>query len=254
MEKHAPDHAALQTKALARWENEGGAVPRRLTGPSLAGEAASAAERSTGREAVAMFDTVEQLQAAVDELLESGFDRAELSLLAGSDTVESKIGHIPLTQIEDDPKAPRGVYVSPEAMGAAEGGLIGALGYVGGAATAAVIALAGGPLTAIVLGGVIAGGAGGLVGSGLAAVVGLHRAAYFDEQLARGGLLLWVRTWTAQREGRALEILRRHCGHDAHVHAFGADDAPGQGPVLANALSIDRNIAVRYTSNAQSEL
>jgi hypothetical protein len=69
----------------------------------------------------------------------------------------------------------------------------------------------------------MAGGAGGLVGSGLAAIVGLHRAAFFDEQLADGGLLLWVRTWTAAREERALDILRRHCGKDAHVHAFAPD-------------------------------
>jgi hypothetical protein len=72
----------------------------------------------------------------------------------------------------------------------------------------------------MILGGVAAGGLGGLVGSGLAAIMGLHRAAYFDEQLARGGLVLWVRTWTPEREERALEILRQHAGHDAHVHAF----------------------------------
>jgi hypothetical protein len=178
------------------------------------------------REAVAVFDTVEQLQAAIDELLESGFDRAELSLLASTDTVDSKIGHLPRAAIEDDPKAPRGIYVSPEAMGAAEGGIIGTLAYIGGTATAAVLALAGGPITAIMLGGVLAGGAGGLVGGGLAAIMGLGRAAYFEEQLARGGLLLWVRTWTPAREERALQILRRHSGHDAHVHAFDAADLP----------------------------
>ena len=45
------------------------------------------------REAVAVFETAETLQAAIDELLISGFNRAELSLLAGEHAVEEKLGH-----------------------------------------------------------------------------------------------------------------------------------------------------------------
>ncbi len=45
------------------------------------------------REAVAVFDDAEALQAAIDELESSGFDRAEISLLAGAKSVEEKLGH-----------------------------------------------------------------------------------------------------------------------------------------------------------------
>jgi hypothetical protein len=241
MEKPTADPKDLQAKALARWENEGGSARSRPHKVSASGASLGDVEPSSEQtmtsfteapltEAVAAFDTVRQLQAAIDELLESGFDRAELSLLADSDTVDSKIGRMAVAAVEDDPASPRGPYVSPEAMGAAEGGIIGSLLYIGGTATAAVIALAGGPISAIVLGGVAAGGLGGLVGSGLAALMGLHRAAFFDEQLARGGLVLWVRTWSPERERRALDILRRHAGQDAHVHAFG-----GAGAVRSDA-------------------
>jgi outer membrane lipoprotein SlyB len=173
------------------------------------------------REAVGVFHKVEDLQAAIDELLSSGFDRAELSLLASEHAVDEKLGGVSSRNVdfEDDPSVPRGVYVSPEAIGAAEGGLVGGLAYVGSVATAGIIALAGGPLTAIILGAVVVGAAGGLLGTGLAELVGHRRAAYFQEQLDRGGLLLWVRTWDKPREKRAVEILAHHSGRDVHVHS-----------------------------------
>ncbi len=39
-------------------------------------------------EAVSVFDNVEMMQEAVGELLSSGFNRAELSLLAGEHAIE----------------------------------------------------------------------------------------------------------------------------------------------------------------------
>ncbi len=162
------------------------------------------------------------LQGAIDELLSSGFDRAELSLLASERAVEVTFGLAALRRIEleDNPATPQGVYVSPDAIGTAEGSLIGGLAYLGAVATAGVVALAGGPLTAIIVGSLLAGGAGGILGTGLAELVGCRRASYFQEQLDRGGLLLWVRTCDAHRENRAVEILRRHSGADVHVHDF----------------------------------
>jgi hypothetical protein len=122
--------------------------------------------------------------------------------------------------LEDNPKTPRSGYVSPAALGAAEGGLVGGLAYIGGVTTAGLIALAGGPLTAVILGTALVGGGAGLLGTGLATLLGLHRAADFDEQIARGGLLLWVRTWTHPDEARAIDILTRHSGRDVHVHGL----------------------------------
>lgn len=172
------------------------------------------------REAVGVFHKVADLQVAIGELISSGFDRAELRLLASDHAVAAKLGNVSFSEaeLEDDPTVPRAVYVSPAAMGAAEGGLVGALTYVGGVATAAVIALAGGPMAVIVLGAVLAGGAGGLVGTGLAEWVGHRHATYFQNQIDRGGLLLWVRTWDAHREQKAVEILSQHSASDVHVH------------------------------------
>ena len=179
------------------------------------------------REAVGLFGNSDALQGAIDELLSSGFDRADLSLLGSEDAIEKVVGHaFKRTDLEDNPATPRGVYVSPDAVGTAEGGLISALAYVGGVATAGMIALAGGPLSLIVVGAGLAGGAGGLLGAGLAKIVGDARAADIHSHLNAGGLLLWVRTWNLDDERRAVGILAKHSGRDIHVHAQSASGAP----------------------------
>ena len=100
-------------------------------------------------------------------LLQSGFDRAELSLLASEQAVEEKLGHRyrKVSSLADDPVIPRAAYVSPEAIGGAEGGLIGVLMYVGAMAAAGAIVASGGTLTAVIIGAALTGGAGGLIGS-----------------------------------------------------------------------------------------
>jgi hypothetical protein len=39
-----------------------------------------------------------------------------------------------------------------------------------------------------------------------------------EEQLARGGLLLWVRTRDAEHERRAVDVVTRNRADDVHVH------------------------------------
>jgi hypothetical protein len=171
-------------------------------------------------EAVGIFHRSEELQAAIDELLSSDFHRSELSLLAGALTVEEKLGHLykGVSPLADDPAVPRSAYVSPEAIGDAEGGLIGGLVYVGAAVAAGVVVASGGSLAAIITAVVLAGGTGGLLGSVLATWLGDYHARYLQEQVERGGLLLWVRTRTIADEKRALGILKKHSAGEVHVH------------------------------------
>lgn len=178
----------------------------------------------TVREVVGVFHGADELQAAIDELLQSGFHRAELSLLASEDTVAKKLGHHyrKVSSLADDPIIPRAAYVSPEAIGGAEGGLIGVLMYVGAVAAAGAIVASGGTLTAAILGAALTGGAGGLIGSLLARWVGEEHGRHLQDQVDRGGLLLWVRTWDARDEERAMRILKNDLGDEVHVHALPA--------------------------------
>ena len=64
----------------------------------------------------------------------------------------------------------------------------------------------------------IAAGGGALIGGVLGRVMHEHHSKLVQEQLARGGLLLWVNIRDAQEEKAALEILRARSAHDVHVH------------------------------------
>jgi hypothetical protein len=181
-------------------------------------------EISEVREAVGVFDTAEALQAAIDELQSSGFDRADISLMTSEHAVEEKLGHKyrKVTELEDDVEVPRTFYIAPEAIGEAQGALVGALFYVGAIGAAGLIFATGGTMAAAIAGAAAAGGAGGVIGALLAKLIGEHHAHYVQEQLDRGGLLLWVRTWSPERETRAVDILKKHSGRDVHVHGLRA--------------------------------
>lgn len=172
------------------------------------------------REAVGIFRNAKDLQGAIDELLSSGFHRAELSLLASEHAVEEKLGHRyeRLRVMADDSGVSRAAYVSTEAIGDAEGGLIGGLMYVGATAATGAIVASGGTLAAAIAAAVLAGGAGGLIGSVLAKWVGSHHAHYLQGQIEHGGLLLWVRTWTPADEEKSVKILKKFAADDVHLH------------------------------------
>lgn len=176
----------------------------------------------TIREAVGIFGSADDLQNAIDELLSSGFDRAELSLLASDNVVQEKLGHRyeRVSALADDQTIPRVAYVSTEAIGAAEGGLMGGLMYVGGTAAAGAVVASGGTLAATITAMALAGGAGGLIGSILAKWLDDSHAQHLQAQLDRGGLLLWVRTWDSDDEKRAVRILKKHSGRNVHVHTL----------------------------------
>ena len=173
-------------------------------------------------EVVGVFHTSDDLEAAIDELLSSGFDRAEISLLASEEAVAKKLGgrFRSASEIADDPGAPRAAFVSTEAIGDAEGGLIGGLAYLGATTAIGAVALSGGVLPAMVAAAILAGGAGGLIGSALARWIGHHHAAYLQSQIENGGILLWVRTWTEEDEGRASSIIARHAADHVHARAL----------------------------------
>ncbi len=172
------------------------------------------------REAVGVFQNAESLQAAIDELQASGFDRAELSLLAAEEAVVEKLGlnYRAVEKLEDAEEAPRSAWVSTEAIGDAEGALIGVPLYIAAVVAAGAIVASGGTLAAALTGAVLAGGAGGTLGALLAGALGDKQAKAIETQIEEGGLLLWVRTFTPADEERAVTILRKHCGKDVHLH------------------------------------
>jgi outer membrane lipoprotein SlyB len=162
-----------------------------------------------------------------------GFDRSELSLLAGEAAVEDKLGHIyrKVSELEDDPKVPRAAYIGKDSLNEARTFAIGTLGYVGALAAVGAIVASGGTAAAAILGAVAVGGTGSAVGSYLARSLGRQRAKDIETQIDKGGLLLWVRTKDAEHEARAVDVLKRHEADDVHVHDLPASAEPDADPL-----------------------
>ncbi|MEZ0223316.1 MAG: hypothetical protein ACAH83_02090 [Alphaproteobacteria bacterium] len=172
------------------------------------------------REAVGVFNRPENLQAALDDLEQNGFMRQEISILAPNGTVGESLAHryANVTLAEDDPKAPRTVFVPEEIIGELEGSLIGLPLYVFAIAGTCIVAGSGGTLLATMAAAAVAGAAGAGIGTLFAKYIADHHAQQLQEHVERGGLLLWAAVRDGEQERRARRILSRHSAHDVHIH------------------------------------
>lgn len=180
-----------------------------------------AKDRESIREAVGVFFSADHLEAAIDDLLSSGFTHKDLGLLAGEHTVRQALGHLytEANQSAGDPEAPRIAFVRKGSMGDALHAWLGSLFFAGvtTAAGAAVVSAAvlGGALLAATAGAAAIGG----IGAALALVIHQGDAEYLEQQVDEGHLLLFVRTHDAAEEKLAVEILSRHSAYDPRIHS-----------------------------------
>ncbi len=174
----------------------------------------------TVHEAVGIFRNADDLQAALDDLQSNGFMRQELSILADEKTIEEKLGHVykRVQDVEDDPKAPRTIFIPNETIGEAEGSVIGLPLYIAATTAAGIVAASGGTLFSSIIATAAAGAVGASIGSVFAFLIGKHHADFIQRQIDHGGLLLWVHLRAPDREERAMEILRKHSAYDVHIH------------------------------------
>lgn len=178
----------------------------------------------TVRETVAVMGDIDALEAAVAELRAAGFDAADISLLAGHDTVEQKLGRMyeRVEDLEDDPAAPRTAFVSRDEVDRREGWVVGSMTTIPALLAAGTIVASAGAVAAAIAG---TAATGALIGSILARWIDKRHAEWLEEQLERGGILLWVRTPDEAAERQALEILEQYASHDIHIHEIPAPGA-----------------------------
>ncbi|MFO1072142.1 MAG: hypothetical protein U1E17_05535 [Geminicoccaceae bacterium] len=171
----------------------------------------------TVREAVAVFDDVSSLEGAVDDLHAAGFAQADISLLAAQDAVARKLGHMytRVEELEDDPRAPRTAFVSEKNLGERESRLVGSLTVLPTVIAAGTVVASAGAVAAAIVGTALAGAALGTV---LTHWMDQRHADRLQEQLDRGGILLWVRARDDAAERQAMAILTRYSAHDVHIH------------------------------------
>jgi len=178
-------------------------------------------EQTRTREVTGVFHSRKALIAAAEELLLSGFDRADIDLSASIDELERRLNYasIPPVDLADTPVAARRPFLDQDdALGTTV-----VIGSVSGCTVAVAVAFLlvmkdMAPLSV----GVISVLSGFVVGGAAAFLVNRR----FRRERARGlealseayGLLIWVRVRSPEKERQAEEILLRHGGEGVHVH------------------------------------
>ncbi len=178
----------------------------------------------TVREAVAVIEDVDSLEAVVEELQAAGFSAADISLLAGHATVENKLGRMyeRVEELADDPSAPRAAFVSNRTVEQREKMVVGSMATLPTLIAAGTVVASAGAVAAAIAGTAVTGA---LIGKVLAHWMDKRHAKWLEEQLERGGILLWVRTPDELRERQALQVLGRYAAHDIHIHEIPAPSA-----------------------------
>jgi hypothetical protein len=166
-------------------------------------------------EVAGVFRSREDLDGAVDDLLLAGFDRADIDLMASRDAVREKLGkiYIATEELPDIRSVPRQAYVARHEATGALVLVAGVLTTVGVTAAALSIVASGGALALA-----LAASAIGSTGVLIARHLGRERAKELETQMTAGGLVLWVRTRSAERDAKAQQILRNHGAEAVRVH------------------------------------
>ncbi len=173
-------------------------------------------------EAVGVFDSFEDLQGAFYDLRMVGFSRYDISLLARQEVLEKTLGkaYWQAADLEDDPNAPRAAFVSEEAIGELEGGIVGGFLFLGSYIAMAAMLTPASTLAASIAAIAIGGSPAAVLGTLLARRVGKQHKDYYANQIEHGGILLWVRVRDKACEDLAVKILKGHSGRDVHVHPW----------------------------------
>lgn len=157
------------------------------------------------REIVAHFAEEERFRAAVEALVEAGFERDALSVLGSHDSLE----------VAEAARSPLATWLAA---------LTGEVKYVGPLAAAGFIALASGPIGFFISGLVAAGVAGLAAKEFLDELTAADHAEAFKRAFEAGDAILWVRVADDDDAGRAAAVLAEYGGARIHEHRRAATD------------------------------
>lgn len=184
------------------------------------------------REAVAVFDNPDVLEAAVEKLGMAGVDRAAISVLGAETKDNERIArhYGSAEEAAHDTDAERGSFVSSESRAVAKTAAVTAPLYIASVAGAFAVAASGGTLALAAAAALGAGAAGGGLGALLAGLMERQHAQYVTEQIQQGGLVVWVSVPDEDAEKRVIEVLQAAGGKRVHIHEserrWGTEERP----------------------------
>ena len=170
------------------------------------------------RELVALFTDVDDLEEAISTLTGSGWDHAELSLLAQEGLLSTTHVVSPTDEIADDDHTHRQPPLGDTDVRQGRTLAVGMAGVAAAfLASGATIMTGGGALAALV-GAAVAGGGAAAVAEAVGLHIGSRHDAFLQEQIDQGGILLWVKVDSDAGEMKARRILEESGGSHIHRH------------------------------------
>jgi hypothetical protein len=182
-------------------------------------------EQRVVREVAGVVRTPEVLERVVDALELNGFDRADIDVMADVETIRKRFGtmFIPLEEFADVPGAPRRAFVHGDDISMARSAAFSVLFSIGATVAAMGVVASGGGLAAALAAAAAAGTASGGLGALAARHLGRDRAKLIETMIMEGGLVLWVRVRSEERERRAEQIMRNGGAEAVRVHEIALD-------------------------------
>lgn len=183
--------------------------------------AGDAIERIRIREVAAIFHSYEAIEAAVEDLLLAGFDRADMDRLADLDEVHRRIGPVPIAheELADVAQAPRRPVILREDIWSTMALVVGVLASFSAVLATLVVVASGGRTAAAVTAALLAALAAGSIGALLMLrILRSPQRKALEPYMTARGVVLWVRVRSPDREDKAQQILRQHSGEAIRVH------------------------------------
>ncbi len=177
-------------------------------------------ERTKVREVAGVFYSRQALEAAVEDLLLNGFDRADIDQLASLDEVRKRFDtYVASEELADLTPAPRQPVFTRDDITMMLAVTASLTGVAAGTAVAFGVLRSGGSESSAAI-------VGALVGLAAGGVAALVMKRVFRRDAVRGletprlqrGVVLWVRVRSAEREAMAQDILARNGGRAVRVH------------------------------------
>jgi outer membrane lipoprotein SlyB len=170
------------------------------------------------REVVGVFMCKDDLQNSIRALEGTAFPRQDISVMGNRSELEKVFGEKTVAPefAMANPDTPRQAPSRPEEQTIGAAGMIGGTAYVG----AMAMALAAGAVTfpAIISAAVIGGISGGTLGAILSKLLGSRYNRHLEEQVEKGGLLLWVRTPDKDKEEMAMRTMITNNAYNVDIH------------------------------------
>ncbi|HEY3658488.1 MAG TPA: hypothetical protein VGL34_26255 [Steroidobacteraceae bacterium] len=191
-------------------------------------------ERARVREVTGVFHSHAALQAAVEALLLSGFDRADIDRVADPAAVRQRIGdiYVAAEELADVGRVARKPFFTQDDIGTAV--------VVGSSLFGCAVALAAGFVILVSGGGEVVTGMVavilGILAGGAAAVAIAHflrreRRRGLDSLMEARGLILWVRVHRPDQEELAQHILQKHGARAVRIHEIEIEKRPDEIPL-----------------------